>query len=73
METDTIRKGIVIQLADEPVEIASTYDHETGGANYRIAIVSDEATVAEGNDSHNSHIFCGLEWHLRLLSQFCLL
>ena len=57
METDTIRKGIVIQLADEPVEIASTYDHETGGANYRIAIVSDEATVAEGNDSHNSHIF----------------
>lgn len=60
METDTIRKGIVIQLADEPVEIASTYDHETGGANYRIAIVSDEATVAEGNDSHNSHIFLWL-------------
>lgn len=60
METDTIRKGIVIQLADEPVEIASTYDHETGGATYRIAIVPDEATVAEENDSHNSHIFLWL-------------
>lgn len=60
METDTIRKGIVIQLADEPVEIASTYDHETGGATYRIAIVPDEATVAEENDSQNSQIFLWL-------------
>lgn len=60
METDTIRKGIVIQLADEPVGIASTYDHETGGATYRIAIVPDEATVAEENDSQNSQIFLWL-------------
>lgn len=60
METDTIRKGIVIQLADEPVEIESTYDHETGNANYRIAIVPDEVTVAEENDSHNSHIYLWL-------------
>lgn len=60
METDTIRKGIVIQLADEPMEIASTYDHETGGATYRIAIVPDEVTVVENNDSQNSHIFLWL-------------
>ena len=60
METDTIREGIVIQLADEPVEIESTYDHETGNANYRIAIVPDEVTVAEENDSHNSHIYLWL-------------
>ena len=60
METDTIREGIVIQLADEPVEIESTYDHETGNANYRIAIGPDEVTVAEENDSHNSHIYLWL-------------
>lgn len=60
METDTIRKGIVIQLADEPVEIASTYDHETGGATYRIAIVPDENTVVENNDSQTSHVFLWL-------------
>ena len=57
METDTIRKGAVFHLADEPAEIAATYDHETGSATYRIAIVPDEVTVTEENDSHNSHIF----------------
>ncbi len=60
METDTIRKGIVIQLADNPVEIASTYDHETGNATYRIAIMPDENTVVENNDSQNSHVFLWL-------------
>ena len=72
METDTIRKGIVIQLADEPVEIESTYDHETGNANYRIAIVPDENTVVENNDSQNSHVFCGWESRSWLLPAFCL-
>ncbi len=57
METDTIRKGPIYHLADNPVEIAATFDHETGNATYRIAIVPDEVTVAEENDSHNSHIF----------------
>lgn len=60
METDTIRKGPIYHLADNPVEIAATFDHETGNATYRIAIVPDEVTVAEENDSHNSHIYLWL-------------
>ena len=60
METDTIRKGPIFYLADDPVEIATTFDKETGNATYRIALVPDEATVAEKNDSHNSHIFLWL-------------
>lgn len=52
METDTIRKGIICHLSDDPVEIAGTVDKETGNATYRIAIVPDELTVVENNDSH---------------------
>ncbi len=60
METDTIRKGIIYHLSDDPVEIAGTVDKETGNATYRIAIVPDENTVVENNDSQNSHIFLWL-------------
>lgn len=60
METDTIRKGPIFYLADDPVEIATTFDKETGNATYRIAIVPDEVTVVENNDSQNSHIFLWL-------------
>ena len=60
METDTIRKGPIYHLADNPVEIAATFDHETGNATYRIAIVPDENTVVENNDSQNSHVFLWL-------------
>lgn len=57
METDTIRKGIICHLSDDPVEIAGTVDKETGNATYRIAIVPDELTVVENNDSQNGHGF----------------
>lgn len=60
METDTIRKGIICHLSDDPVEIAGTVDKETGNATYRIAIVPDELTVVENNDSQNSHGFLWL-------------
>lgn len=60
METDTIRKGPIYHLADNPVEIAATFDHETGNATYRIAIMPDENTVVENNDSQNSHVFLWL-------------
>ena len=60
METDTIRKGAVFHLADEPAEIAFNVDKETNSATYRIAIVPDEVTVVENNDSQNSHIFLWL-------------
>jgi len=60
METDTIRKGPIYHLADNPVEIAATFDHETGNATYRIAIVPDENTVVENNDSQTSHVFLWL-------------
>ncbi len=60
METDTIREGMIIHLADNPVEIAATFDHETGNATYRIAIVPDENTVVENNDSQTSHVFLWL-------------
>ncbi len=66
METDTIREGLVFHLGG-PVEIAGTVDKETGNANYRIAIVPDEVTVVENNDSQNSHIFYGWELRLRVL------
>ncbi len=60
METDTIRKGIIYHLSDDPVEIAGTVDKETGNATYRIAIMPDENTVVENNDSQNSHVFLWL-------------
>lgn len=60
METDTIRKGIICHLSDDPVEIAGTVDKETGNATYRIAIVPDESAAVEDNDSHNSHGFLWL-------------
>ncbi len=60
METDTIRKGSVFYLADDHVEFGATLDHETGNATYRIAIVPDEVTVVENNDSQSSHIFLWL-------------
>ena len=60
METDTIREGMIIHLADNPVEIAATFDHETGNATDRIAIVPDENTVVENNDSQTSHVFLWL-------------
>ena len=60
METDTIRKGMIIHLADDPAEIAGTVDKETGNATYRIAIVPDENTVVENNDSQTSHVFLWL-------------
>lgn len=47
-------------MADDPVEIATTFDKETGNATYRIALVPDEVTVVENNDSQNSHIFLWL-------------
>lgn len=52
METDTIRNGMVFHLADDDWEIAANVDKETGNATYRIAIVPDELTVVENNDSH---------------------
>ena len=60
METDTIRKGPIYHLADNPVEIAATFDHETGNATYRIAIVPDEETAVENDNSQNSHVFLWL-------------
>lgn len=60
MEADTIRKGIIYHLSDDPVEIAGTVDKETGNATYRIAIMPDENTVFENNDSQNSHVFLWL-------------
>lgn len=60
MKTDTIRKGIICHLSDNPVEIAGTVDKETGNATYRIAIVPDELTVVENNDSQNGHGFLWL-------------
>lgn len=60
METDTIRKGPIFYLADDPVEIATTFDKETGNATYRIALVPDEVKVVEDNDSQNSHIYLWL-------------
>ena len=60
METDTIRKGPFYHLADNPVEIASTYDHETGGATYRIAIVPEEVKVVEDNENQNNNIYLWL-------------
>lgn len=60
METDTIRKGPIYHLADNLVEIAVAFDHETGNATYRIAIVPDEETVVENNDSQTIHVFLWL-------------
>ena len=51
METDTIRNGTVYHLADDELEIAANVDKATGSATCRIAIVPDEVTVAEDNDS----------------------
>lgn len=59
METDTIREGLVFHLGG-PVEIAGTVDKETGNATYRIAIVPDENTVVENNDSQTIHVFLWL-------------
>lgn len=60
MGTDTIRNGMTYRLTDEPAEIAANVDKATGNATYRIAIVPDELTVVENNDSHNSHGFLWL-------------
>ena len=60
METDTIREAAIYHLADNPVEIAATFEHETGNATYRIAIVPDENTVVENNDSQTIHVFLWL-------------
>ena len=57
MKTDTIRNGTVFHLADDDWEIAANVDKETGNATYRIAIVPDELTVVENNDSQNGHGF----------------
>lgn len=59
METDTIREGLVFHLGG-PVEIAGTVDKETDNATYRIAIVPDENTVVENNDSQTIHVFLWL-------------
>lgn len=68
METDTIRKGIICHLSDDPVEIAGTVDKETGNATYRIAIVPDELTVVENNDSQNGHGFLWLSVALAVVA-----
>ena len=50
METDTIRKGPIFYLADDPVEIATTFDKETGNATYRIAPVLKKPAKINGNN-----------------------
>ena len=55
METDTIRNGIIYHLADDELEIAANVDKATGSATYKIAIVPDEVTVAEDNDSQKKY------------------
>ena len=61
---------MIIHLADYPSEIAATVDKETGNVIYSITLNSDDEVVKEDGGSNS---FCGWEWGLRLLSQFCLL
>lgn len=52
METDTIRKGMIIHLADDPSEIAATVDKETGNVIYSITLNSDDEAAKEDGGSN---------------------
>ena len=53
METDTIREGMIIHLADDPSEIAATVDNETGNVIYSITLNSDDEAAKEDGGSNN--------------------
>lgn len=53
METDTIRKGMIIHLADDPAEIAATVDKETGNVIYSITLNSDDEVAKEDGGSNS--------------------
>ena len=59
METDTIRKGMIIHLADDPSEIAATVDKETGNVIYSITLNSDDEVAKEDGGS-NSFLWFGV-------------
>lgn len=59
METDTIRKGMIIHLADDPSEIAATVDKETGNVIYSITLNSDDEAAKEDGGS-NSFLWLGV-------------
>ena len=59
METDTIREGMIIHLADDPSEIAATVDKETGNVIYSITINSDDEAAKEDGGS-NSFLWLGV-------------
>lgn len=59
METDTIREGMIIHLADDPSEIAATVDKETGNVIYSITLNSDDEVVKEDGGS-NSFLWLGV-------------
>lgn len=59
METDTIREGMIIHLADDPAEIAATVDKETGNVIYSITINSDDEAAKEDGGS-NSFLWLGV-------------
>ena len=51
LETDTIREGMIIHLADDPSEIAATVDNETGNVIYSITFKSDDEAAKEDGGS----------------------
>lgn len=59
METDTIRKGMIIHLADDPSEIAATVDKETENVIYSITLNSDDEAAKEDGGS-NSFLWLGV-------------
>jgi heme exporter protein D/DNA-binding CsgD family transcriptional regulator len=59
METDTIREGMIIHLADDPSEIAATVDKETGNVIYSITFNSDDEAAKEDGGS-NSFLWLGV-------------
>ncbi len=59
METDTIREGMIIHLADDPSEIAATVDKETGNVIYSITLNSDDEAAKEDGGS-NSFLWFGV-------------
>lgn len=59
METDTIREGMIIHLADDPSEIAATVDKETGNVIYSITFNSDDEAAKEDGGS-NSFLWFGV-------------
>lgn len=59
METDTIREGMIIHLADDPAEIAATVDKETENVIYSITLNSDDEVVKEDGGS-NSFLWLGV-------------